>query len=132
VRNDTSFAWNAWTWWREQSKQGKGKAYGYYYNNHAPTAEGSGHGSDVSFAFQTLRQPSSDADRALSDMISSYYVNFAKTGDPNGKGLPQWPAFTDKNQQVMVLDAKPSARTYPALDKVKVYDPYFEGARKAK
>lgn len=132
VRNDTTFAWNAWTWWREQSKQGKGKAWGYYYNNHAPTAEGSGHGSDVSFAFQTLRQPARDADRALSDMISSYYVNFAKTGDPNGKGLPQWPAFTDKNQQVMVFDGKPGARTYPVLDKVKVYDPFFEGVRKGK
>ena len=64
--------------------------------------------------------------------ISSYYVNFATTGDPNGKGLPPWPAFTDKNQQVMVFDAMPSARTYPALEKVKVFDPYFERVRKEK
>jgi para-nitrobenzyl esterase len=38
-------------------------------------------------------------------------VNFAVTGDPNGKGLPQWPAFTDTNQQVMVFAAAPGART---------------------
>lgn len=131
VRNDTSFAWNAWTWAREQSSQGKGKVFSYYYNNHGPQAEGSGHGSDVPFAFQTLagRRTPSQEDLALSDMISSYYVNFAVTGDPNGKGLPQWPAFTDKNQQVMVFDAAPSARTYPVLEKVKVFDPYFDRIR---
>ena len=134
VRNDTSFAWNMWTWAREQSKQGKGKVFSYYYNNHGPQAEGSGHGSDVPFAFQTLagRRTPSKEDLALSDVISSYYVNFATTGDPNGKGLPQWPAFTDKNQQVMVFDAAPSARTYPALENVKAFDPYFERVRKEK
>ena len=133
LRNDTSFAWNMWTWAREQSKQGSGKVFSYYYNNHAPTAEGSGHGSDVPFAFQTLvggrRTPSPD-DLALSDLISSYYVNFATTGDPNGKGLPQWPAFTYKNNTVMVFDAMPSARPYPILDRVKAFDPYFERLRK--
>jgi para-nitrobenzyl esterase len=131
VRNDSSFAWNAWTWAREQSAKGRGKVFSYYYNNHGPQVEGSGHGSDVPFAFQTLatRRTPSPEDLALSEMISSYYVNFAVTGDPNGKGLPQWPAFTDNNQQVMVFDATPSARTYPVLDKVKVFDPYFDRVR---
>lgn len=131
VRNDTSFAWNAWTWARSQSRHGKGKAYSYYYDNHGPQAEGSGHGSDVPFAFQTLggRTAPTAQDTALSDMISSYFVNFAVTGDPNGKGLPQWPAFTEQNQQAMVFDASPGARTYPALGKVKVYDPFFERLR---
>ncbi|HXC60931.1 MAG TPA: carboxylesterase family protein [Steroidobacteraceae bacterium] len=133
VGNETTFTWNTWAWAREQSKQGRGKVYSYYYNNHAPQAEGSGHGSDVGFAFQTLagrRTPSAE-DLHLSDMISSYYVNFAVTGNPNSKGLPQWPAFTEKNPQVMVFDAAPSARTYPVLDRVKVFDPYFERMRKA-
>jgi hypothetical protein len=69
VRNDTSFAWNMWTWARDQSKYGKGKVYSYYYNNHAPQAEGSGHGSDVSFHFQTLRTPASKEEQALSDLM---------------------------------------------------------------
>jgi para-nitrobenzyl esterase len=133
VRNDTQFDWNMWTWAREQSQQGKGKVFSYFYNNHAPQAEGSGHGSDVPYHFQTLatRGTPRTEDVALSDMISSYDVNFAKTGDPNGPGLPQWPAFTDQNQQVMVFDAAPSARSYPLLERVKVLDPYFERLRKA-
>lgn len=131
VRNETSFSWNMWTWARQQSKHGKGKVYSYYYDHHAPTAEGAGHGSDVSYHFQTLggRAAPSKEDVALADMISSYDVNFAKTGDPNGRGLPQWPAFTAQNNQVMVFDAKTSARPYPVLERVKAYDPFFESLR---
>jgi para-nitrobenzyl esterase len=133
VRNDTSFGWNMWTWAREQSEHGKGKVFSYYYNNHGPQAEGSGHGSDVPFHFQTLaaRGAPSKENLALSEMISSYDINFARTGDPNGKGLPRWPAFTDKNEQVMVFDTTPSARPYPLLEQVKALDTYFQGiARK--
>jgi para-nitrobenzyl esterase len=126
VRNDTSFGWNMWAWARAQSEHGKGKVFSYYYDNHGPQAEGSGHGSDVSFHFQTLRGTPSQEDVALSDMISSYDINFAKTGDPNGKGLPPWPAFNGKKQQVMVFDAEPGARAYPLLQRVKVLDTYFE------
>jgi len=131
VGNETTFTWSTWAWAREQSKQGKGKVYSYYYDNHGPQAEGSGHGSDVPFAFQTLatRRAPSPEDLALSNMISSYYVNFAVTGDPNGKGLPHWPAFNVKDPQVMVFDAAPGARTYPVLEKVKILDPYFERLR---
>ncbi len=50
-----------WTWARDQSKHGKGKVYSYYYNHHGPQAEGSGHGSDVSFHFQTLAAARADA-----------------------------------------------------------------------
>jgi para-nitrobenzyl esterase len=132
VRNDTQFGWNMWTWAREQSKRGKGHVFSYYYDNHAPQAEGSGHGSDVGFHFQTLalRGTPTKQDLALSDIISSYDVNFAKSGDPNAPGLPQWPAFTDQNQQVMVFDATPSARPYPLLAKVQVLTGYFDRLRK--
>jgi para-nitrobenzyl esterase len=134
LRNDTSFSWNMWTWAREQSARGKGRVYSYYYDNHGPQAEGSGHGSDVSFHFQTLggRTPPTPADRALADLISTYDVNFARTGDPNSKGLPQWAPFTTQNNQVMVFDAKPGTRSYPVLDRVKVFDPFFDSLRKAR
>jgi para-nitrobenzyl esterase len=127
VRNDSSFAWNAWTWARQQTRHGKGKVYSYYFDTHAPQAEGSGHGSDVPFVFQTLagrRTPSAE-DLALSDQISSYFVNFAKTGDPNGGGLPQWPAFNEQNPRVMVFEGTPRVRINPVLNKVKLFDPYF-------
>ena len=79
-------------------------------------------------AFQTLggRQGApKPEDLKLSDMISSYWVNFAKNGDPNGPGLPKWPAFAENDLKVMVFDAAPSARPLPNLDNVKVFDAYI-------
>lgn len=64
-----------------------------------------------------------------SSLISSYWVNFAKTGDPNGSGLPAWPAFTEQDQKGMVFDTAPGARPVPNLDKLKAYDAYIAWLR---
>ena len=133
ISRDSMFAWSTWTWARLQSEKGKGKAFEYYYDYHAPNVDGSGHGSDVPYAFQTLSGGRGGApkpeDLKLSDMISSYWVNFAKNGDPNGPGLLKWPAFAENNQQAMVFDAAPSARPVPNLDKLKAFDAYISWRR---
>jgi para-nitrobenzyl esterase len=132
LRQSTS-AWNTWTWARLQSGKGQGKAFEYIFDYHpGRTDVGSGHGSDVPYAFQTLdagRQAPAPEDLKLSDMISSYWVNFAQTGDPNGSGLPEWPAFTESDQKVMMFDAAPSARPVPKLDNLKVFDAYMAWRR---
>jgi para-nitrobenzyl esterase len=129
----SSSAWNTWTWARLQSEKGKGKAFQYIFDYHPGSPDvGSGHGSDVPYAFQTLdagRQAPTPEDLKLSDMISSYWVNFAQTGDPNGSGLPEWPAFTESDQKVMVFDAAPGARPEPNLDKLKIFDAYIAWRR---
>jgi para-nitrobenzyl esterase len=127
-------AWNTWTWARLQSRTGTGKAFNYIFDYHPDRPDvGSGHGSDVPFAFQTLgggRQDGPDPEALeLSDMISSYWINFAKSGDPNGPDLPEWPAFTENDQKVMLFDAAPSARPVPKLDNLKVFDAYMEWRR---
>jgi para-nitrobenzyl esterase len=128
VRNDSGFALNTWTWSRLQILNGTGKAFQYYFDYHPDNPDGgSGHGSDVPHAFQTLGGPRgepSPEDLELSDMISSYWVNFAKTGDPNGPGLPEWPAFARDNQKVMVFNTDPSAQTVPNLNKLKIFAAY--------
>jgi para-nitrobenzyl esterase len=65
----------------------------------------------------------------MSDLLSSYWVNFAKTGDPNGPGLPAWPAFTRSDQRAMHLDATSSARAVPNLTPLKVLDAYYAWRR---
>jgi para-nitrobenzyl esterase len=132
VRQSSS-AWNTWTWARLQSRKGKGKAFEYLFDYvHTSPDVGSGHGSDVPYAFQTLggRQDApKPEDLKLSDRISSYWINFAKNGDPNGPGLPNWPAFAESDPKVMVFDANPGARPLPDLDKVKVFDAYISWLR---
>lgn len=130
LRNDSSFSWNTWTWSRLQSWNGKYKAFQYYFDYHPDSPDGgSGHGSDVPHAFQTLPEDSGEEDLKLSDMISSYWVNFARTGDPNGPGLPEWPAFSEDNSIVMIFDTTPGARPLPILNRLKVIDLYFSGLR---
>jgi para-nitrobenzyl esterase len=132
VRQSSS-AWNTWTWARLQSQKGKSKAFEYIFDYvHTAPDVGSGHGSDVPYAFQTLggRQVApKPEDLKLSEMISSYWVNFAQNGDPNGPGLPKWPAFAENDSKVMVFDAASSARPLPNLDKVKAYDAYISWLR---
>jgi para-nitrobenzyl esterase len=133
IRNDSSFCWNTWTWSRLQSRKGKGRAFQYCFDYHPGSPDGgSGHGSDVPYAFRTLGGPMGEPkeeDLKLSDMISSYWVNFARSGDPNGPGLPEWPAFTENDQKVMVFDAGPSARPVPNLGRLEAFDAYFAWLR---
>ena len=69
-------------------------------------------GSEVSHVFGTyargvvgvgLRAQATEADARLSDVMQRYWTNFAKTGNPNGPGLPAWPQFDAKSGAYLEL-----------------------------
>ena len=49
-------------------------------------------------------RPWADLDRQLSATLSSYWTNFAANGDPNGKGLPKWPAYNTDQRATMIIN----------------------------
>jgi para-nitrobenzyl esterase len=73
--------------------------------------------------------PPSPADLALADKISSYWVNFARTGDPNGTGLPSWPAFDESSQQVLYMDGTLAPKSIPNLQQLQALNDYYSWRR---
>ncbi|HVO74671.1 MAG TPA: carboxylesterase family protein [Ignavibacteriaceae bacterium] len=136
---DAAFGWQTWSWARLQSKMGKSKVYYYYFDQHPDFPEGSpqaGHGSphgqDVGFVFQHLnpKDPySTTTDSVISEAMATYWTNFAKYGDPNGKGVPEWEAFSDANAKVMYFSHKPYMGSVPSAESLKVLDAYFKWRR---
>jgi para-nitrobenzyl esterase len=97
---DLTISEQTWEWLELQQRSGA-PVYGYTFTYTSPYVPIASHLVDVPFVFGTLtpqflvggQAPPADADRALSETIMSYWVNFATRGDPNGSGLPYWPPY---------------------------------------
>jgi len=131
---DSLFAWPTWAWARLQTQHGKGKAFVYYFDQRTPQSpNGATHAAELGYVFGTLAPPRGGSPRAedtkMSELMMSYWTNFAKTGDPNGPGLPAWPAFSKSEEPVMFLDANPSARPVPNKPQLEAIDQYFAWRR---
>ena len=67
------------------------------------------------------------ARRKLADMMASYWVNFAATGDPNGKGLPAWQAYNAKNNDAKAMVFGDTVQFGPQIDapRLAFFDKYY-------
>jgi para-nitrobenzyl esterase len=113
-----SFGWNNYVWTKLQTETGKSKAYLYYFKRVPPGEPNYGafHSAEFGYALHTLNKwerPFTDTDYRLEEIMSSYWVNFAKTGDPNGEGLPQWSAFAAGNPEIIDLGDEVKAIPLP-------------------
>ena len=119
-------------WAEHRAKTARTKAFTYYWTHPMPGPDsaryGAFHTSEVPYVFNTLDQskrPWSGQDRALADLIGAYWVNFMKTGDPNGEGLPRWAPFTSGSAVTMELGQKPGPRPAARPDLLQFWRTYF-------
>lgn len=97
-----------WEWLQLHQRTGTSPVYGYQFNYHSPYCPLPVHTSEMSFVFGTLRPQMlaptvrpAERDRELAEQMMTYWVNFARTGNPNGAGLPGWPTYNADKPEVM-------------------------------
>jgi para-nitrobenzyl esterase len=74
---------------------------------------GAFHTSEVPFTLHTLhtwQRPWRPIDKEIENMMSAYWVNFAKTGNPNGEGLPEWKAYEKATGHILTIDENTSSK----------------------
>ncbi|MGW1802437.1 carboxylesterase/lipase family protein [Streptomyces sp. NPDC001984] len=123
-----------WAWARTQAAVAPTF---YYHFAHTPPvprdtyAEGNPgayHGAEIPYVFRNFGAFDwewGDDDRALSERMSTYWVNFARTGDPNGAGLPEWRAFAPGDSDAMTFGAKPRMAQVPRRDRLEFWDRFY-------
>ena len=121
-------------WAQLQAANGRGKAFVYLFDKpSARDPNGSPHGQELGLAFGNVdvpgRPPAAADDRAISQQMQGYWINFARTGDPNGPGLQPWPAFTASQPRVLRIGVNPGPAPVANLDRLQVLDGYYAWRR---
>jgi len=109
---DTQFRQGALKQAIAKSKQGGAPVYAYLFRWQSPVNDGSvgaGHGMELPFIFNNiaLARPLTGGGKeayVLADKISSAWINFTKTGNPNGKGAPKWEPYNPGSGATMIFD----------------------------
>lgn len=130
VFGDLVFNWNSIVLVMMMARVSTGYAYRFDYRYALPAVWGAKsataappgyafHGAEIGFVFKT--QPIwSERQHEQEDLMrrmSGYWLNFARNGDPNGAGLPQWPSYRPGQRQLFRLDERP-----PELVPIENYD----------
>jgi para-nitrobenzyl esterase len=130
ARTRDEMGWAMRTWAELTVKRGK-KAYLYYFTHVPPGGgnRGATHTAELPYMFNNPPANGSwtDTDKKLADMMSSYWVNFAATGDPNTKGLPTWSPYNAKNNDAKAMVFGDTVEFGPHIDapRLAFFDKYY-------
>lgn len=123
--------------------EAKGSSVYFYQFSYVPTAQkermkyGAGHGSEVAYVFNNLKArwvitEVTATDQKVGDMMNAYWANFAKTGNPNGKDLPNWPVYSKLKNEILEIgfDGNPVGKADPGSARMDVIEKAMEHRNK--
>lgn len=128
------------TWkWAELARAGRSPVYRYLFTRPRPPMKapwspppepGAVHSAEIEYALGNLATNGvyawSDADDSVSSVMERYFANFVKSGNPNGPGLPAWPALAPGDPaRIMVIDAHSGAQAAPHEDAFRFLDTIY-------
>src|SRR5262245_20249837 len=131
---DAVFGLQMRTWARLQRKTGKAPVYLYIFDRVPPDAvcRCATHAAEIVYAFNNVElysRPFQAVDRKVAGTMSSYWVNFARKGDPNGTGLPNWPVYQEQSDTLMVLGDAIEVRPVPGKAALDFLEAQFKQVR---
>ena len=139
LERDLRFGWDMWAWARLQAGTGQSRVFYYSFRQQPPFPAGSvyagwgaSHFAELWYVFDHLDQSPwnwTRADRKLAEEMSNYWVNFARSGDPNGPGLPSWPAFANAESKVEYLGDPIIVGGVANIDGLSVFDAVYTRVR---
>ncbi len=119
------FDYSHYLWSSYLADQGR-PVYLYFFNKDNGGL-GSIHSGEIPYAYGNLPENSrlySESDYALSETMQRYWLNFIKTGDPNGEGLPAWQRYNDDRSMVLELSTETGMTQDRYLELYKLLDLY--------
>jgi para-nitrobenzyl esterase len=140
ANSDRLFSWQNWAWARLQAQYGRNPVYYYHFAHEPPvpanrvaeqgmTARvGAFHSAEIPYVFRNLAArdwPWSETDRELSETLSGYWLDFARSGDPNGGGRSRWLAFSMKDQHLMRFAAGAIPSLARASERFMFWDEFY-------
>jgi para-nitrobenzyl esterase len=139
LERDLRFGWDMWAWARLQAGTGQRSVFYYSFRQEPPfpadsvyAGWGASHYAELWYVFDHLDQSPwkwTAGDRKLAASMSGYWVNFARSGDPNGPGLPAWNAFTNVENKVQYLADPITVRGVANVDSMSVFDSVYSMVR---
>ena len=140
IERDIRFGWDMWSWARLQAATGHKPVYYYYFKQKPPfpsssiyAAWGASHYAELWYMFDHLSQEPwrwTAADERLADEMTTYWVNFVRTGNPNSSGLPYWTPYTQADPSVAYLGQPITFGHRENIEQLQAIDAAYEVLRK--
>lgn len=127
---DVAFAYSGWSLAEAQRGTGSSPVYLYHFTHEPPrpaewpfgAARGALHADEIGYVFGHSTPEWQEADHRTSELMMNYWINFAKEGDPNGPGMPEWPAYAGDGTVQWIGDGRAVPGNVPRLEALQAIE----------